>query len=153
MGMIGRLVHVAPVDERSADTGVDDLTDGATEGIDLDKAWHGIHFLLTGEVRESNEGVGRAIFGGEPFGSDYGSGRPRYLAPDEVAEIARELAAIDVDDLASEFDPRLFSKEGIYPDIWDDETALEYLLGYFETLRAYYAEAAADDRAMVSWIS
>jgi hypothetical protein len=40
--------------------------------LDLDKSWHGIHYLLTGTAWEIDEGAGTAILGGEEIGEDTG---------------------------------------------------------------------------------
>ncbi|MER7284053.1 DUF1877 family protein [Dactylosporangium sp. NPDC000244] len=36
--------------------------------LDLDKSWHGIHFLLTGTAWEVGDGAGAAVLGGGEIG-------------------------------------------------------------------------------------
>src|SRR3712207_3831611 len=55
--------------------------------IDLDKAWHGIHFLLTGTAWEGQEPLCYLLVGGEYIGDeDVGYGPARVLRPHEVAD-------------------------------------------------------------------
>ena len=49
--------------------------------FDLDKAWHGIHFLLTGSAWETTPGAGESVLGGDPVGPDRGYGPARLLDP------------------------------------------------------------------------
>lgn len=47
--------------------------------LDLDKTWHGIHYLLTGTAWEISAGADAAILGGDDIGEDNGYGPPRLL--------------------------------------------------------------------------
>jgi hypothetical protein len=38
--------------------------------LDLDKAWHGLHFLLADSAWETVDGAGEAVLGGDPIGED-----------------------------------------------------------------------------------
>ncbi|NUR82053.1 MAG: DUF1877 family protein [Terrabacter sp.] len=51
--------------------------------LDLDKSWHGIHFLLTGTDWSAGDAgaAGGAILGGRPVGEDDGYGPARLLEP------------------------------------------------------------------------
>jgi hypothetical protein len=78
------------------------VLDGVEAGqggeIDLDKAWHGIHFLLTGSAWEGDEPLGYLIAAGQPVGDeDVGYGPARVLRPKEVAQLDAALAAISLD--------------------------------------------------------
>ncbi len=83
--------------------------------MDVDKAWHGIHFLLTGEV-----------WGGEPplanrdtwryrDRDDVGYGPARYLSVDEVRAAAAALKDITPDGLRSRYVAAELSENEIYP--------------------------------------
>ena len=84
------------------------VLDGVEAGqggeIDLDKAWHGIHFLLTGSAWEGDEPLGYLIAAGQPVGDeDVGYGPARVLRPKEVAQLDAALAAISLDNFACLF--------------------------------------------------
>ncbi len=77
---------------------------------DIDKAWHAIHFTLTGEQ-----------YGGKG-----------YLR----------------------FSIEKLKQKEIYPDIWDEgEEAPYYIFVYYEKLRKFYLNAAANNMAVITFIN
>lgn len=111
---------------------------------DLDKAWHGIHFLLNGSAWDGDPPLNFLLHGGKEFGDDVGYGKARYLEPGEVLSVASALEGVVEDDFRGRFDATAFSKADIYPNIWDrspeDDDMLGYLLEYFETLKGFVLE-------------
>ncbi len=59
--------------------------------VDMDKAWHGLHRLLTGSAYATSDVASQAIFGGEPVGEDLGYGPPRLLSAVDVRSVAERL--------------------------------------------------------------
>lgn len=116
--------------------------------LDLDKSWHGIHYLLTGTAWTISDGAGSAILGGEEVGEDNGYGPARILASDEVHTIAASLDAVDVEVLRARFDPGTMDHEDIYPQLWT-EVSFDYLESYFIELRNFYRRAADDNQAVL----
>lgn len=114
--------------------------------VDVDKAWHGLHFLLLSIAEEAggdeDAPLARAVLGGEPLSEEEDC---RVLGPEEVRDIAEALAAIGEDQLRDAFDPAAMAAADIYPDIWvrDGEEALDYLLAHFPTLVEFYRATAA----------
>lgn len=123
-------------------------------GIDVDKAWHGIHFLLTGEAWEGAGPAAMAVLGGTEIGDDVGYGPARYLTPDEVREVAAALAPITAADLGTRFDADALAKADIYPNIWGEgDEAATYLTEYYDELRSYYLDAASKGNAMLKYLN
>ena len=89
--------------------------------LHLDKEWHGIHFLLTGESWSSDGKYGSVIFGGNEFGPNLSYGPARVLAAEDVREIAAMLEVLPLDELRSHYDPVAMSKAQVYPDVWERE--------------------------------
>ncbi|WP_067502290.1 YfbM family protein [Actinoplanes sp. TFC3] len=112
--------------------------------LDLDKAWHGIHFLLTGSEWDTTSGAGEAVLGGQPIGADGGYGPARLVEPATVRTIAAGLDAWDIEALRSRFDPAAMTAAGVYPNVWDGgmEEFDSYLWPHFEALRRFYRTAA-----------
>ena len=83
---------------------------------DLEKAWHGLHYLLSGTVGEPDESaLGRAVLGGTEVGEDFsGYGAARRFPPAEVGEVAAALGASD-DEVMGRFDPQRMAELQIYP--------------------------------------
>ena len=66
--------------------------------LDIDKAWHGLHFLFTGTADEGDEPACFIVRGGEPLDDD---GYARALRPDAVAGFARFVESLSRPELAS----------------------------------------------------
>jgi Domain of unknown function (DUF1877) len=122
-------------------------------GVDLDKAWHGIHFLLTGSAWEGEEPLCYLVKGGEWIGQE--GEDARVLSPDQIADWANALSTTSADDLRKKYDPVAMAMADIYPRIWDrvDEAQsnLEYLLDYYESLRSFLEQTKKENKwAIVS---
>lgn len=124
--------------------------------IDLDKAWHGIHYLLTGLADGGAQPQSLAVFGGEEFGPEVGYGPARFLTAEQVRSVAESLSGLSPEALAQRFDPKDMETKQIYPDvIWvrDGEEALDYVLDNYQQLQVFYRDAAARGDAVIQWLS
>jgi hypothetical protein len=123
--------------------------------LDLDKCWHGLHYLLTGETYGGKPPLSQAVLGGVEFGEDGGYGPARYLEASDVRDIAGALAHVTPGALAQRFNPDDMEAKQIYPDIWANERdeALDFLLDGFSNLKKFYTDAAARGDAVVQWIA
>jgi hypothetical protein len=114
--------------------------------VSVEKAWHGLHYLLTGSADESGSPLGFLVEGGQEIeDADGGYGPPRLFTPEETRAIQTALAALTDDDLWSRFVPAEMNELGIYPQIWDEpESDLrdEYLM-YFRELKSFLDKAVA----------
>lgn len=124
-----------------------DLADGEVTDTDLDKAWHGLHFLFTGSEWEGDPPLNFLASGGTEVGDvDVGYGPARVFRSSEVAAIHKALSELTEDDLRKRFKPDVMMKKNIYPSIWDrdpkDDDALGYLLEYFAVLKKFVSQAA-----------
>ena len=127
--------------------GYGDEVDGR---LDLDKAWHGVHYLLTGTAWEAGDPLAAAVLGGREVGDDDGYGPPRLLEADLVRTVADALAAVDDADLRARFDPAEMQRLDIYPQVWDEDGILDdYLMPNVDELRRFYAGAAAAGAAVL----
>src|SRR5262245_26397413 len=69
--------------------------------LDVDKAWHGIHFLLTGTAWGGELPWGFVLRGGEALGDDdLGYGPARLLDAAQVREVAAALETLPGAELA-----------------------------------------------------
>jgi hypothetical protein len=118
--------------------------------VHLDKAWHGIHYLLTGTAWEGDEPLNFLLHGGEPLGDEEGDELvPRVFDAAEVHRLDAALAPLDADQLRRRYDPRAMKALDIYPDIWDEKEALPFCLERFGALKDFVAEMAQEGRGMV----
>jgi hypothetical protein len=124
--------------------------------VDLDKAWHGIHYLLTGSAEPNDTIASKVIFGGESIGRDAGYGPAQLLKPDEVKAIAQLLDATPPEVLQKRFKPEEMTRAKVYPSvIWvrDGDEALKYLLDNYKNLVAFYKRAAERGQAVIFALS
>lgn len=117
--------------------------------IDIDKAWHGTWFLLNAVGAPVD-----IVEGGAPLSDEnLGYGPARYPNPSEVEEAAAYLTAVRWEDLAGHFDPARMTADGIYPAIWDDGHALDYLRVNHAILVKFFGTAAAAGDAVILWLA
>ncbi len=132
----------------------DDDGDEPPHVSDVDKAWHGIHYLLTGTAGEGREPFSWAIFGAAVIGPDLGMGPARYLTPEQIVRLAAALDSLTTEELSARFNPQDMQDKDIYPKaIWvrDGDDALDYLLHYFASMTDFYREAAARGDGVLQW--
>ena len=118
--------------------------------LDVDKAWHGIWYLL----REAGGGPVDVVGGGSPVSDvDQGYGPARYLTAEEVRAGAAHLEATAWESLADHFDPVMMDSADIYPSIWDrGDEAIDYLRANYKSLVGFFAAAASAGDAVILWI-
>jgi hypothetical protein len=125
--------------------------------LSLDKAWPGVHYLLSGQPEPGTTLVSQAVLGGTKIGDDdegfSGYGPARFFTVAEVAKIARTLSHPEVEsEAARRFDVVQMSELKIYPG-WrasEAESELEWVMDAFRRLRDFYSEAATKGRAIVT---
>ena len=118
----------------------------------IDKAWHGLHYLLTGSDYEGEPPLRWAIMGDQDLGADLGMGGSSFLTPGQVREVAAALAGLTPQDLRRRYDPQKMQALRIYPDVmWvrDGEGALAWAMERFAPLVQFYADASARGDAVV----
>ena len=125
------------------------LRDGEGVDEDLDKAWHGLHYLLTGTAWEGAPPLNFLLAGGRELpGSEVGYGPARVLTSTEVLEVAGALDRVSEEWLRGRFDAADMMAKEIYPEIWDRNPAEDDTLGYciegFQMLKKLFGSAAAE---------
>lgn len=120
---------------------------GPDEGKDVyfDKAWHGLHYLLT-----------KTDWGGEPpldflisGGRDVDDANRAFEAA-QVTAIDEALRPIDTDWLRARFDAADMNRLKIYPLVWsEDNGGLDYCLEYFDEVKEFIRQAATRGLGMV----
>jgi hypothetical protein len=135
---------------------IDDVLDpDADDVLDLDKAWHGVHMLINGDIGDVTTPAGAAFFGGEAIGPDGGDadggyGPARLLRPELVQDAARALHELDLLQLLSRYDPVSWDADGVYPSGWAEGDEHAYLLPALQQLREFLTAAARAGQAVVS---
>ena len=126
--------------------------------LDIEKSWDGLSFLLTGvgpdEIAKAAPPLSWMIFGAHVLDpdQDLGYGPASYLTPQEVKELAAALSGISIPQLKANYDSAKMNELELYPNNWDDE-GIDFLLPHFEQLKKFYAKAAANNQAVVTYLS
>lgn len=126
---------------------------GSRPMLSLDKAWHGVHYLLCGETEPGATLVSQAVLGGAPLGEDdegfSGYGPARYFTDAQVGQLAVALSRPELAaEAAARFDAARMSDLGIYPG-WRSSDA-DSVLDALRLLRDFYSDAAANGRAVIT---
>ena len=134
------------------------LSDGEGDLVDIDKAWHGIHYLLTGTADETDEPLGFLVDGGTDIGDeDVGYGPARAFTSSETRRIASALNAVTDDELRARFAPDAMMRAEIYPEIWDrdpaDDDTLGYLMDNVRELRSTLATVVSNGHGLIVHLS
>ncbi len=119
--------------------------------FDVDKLWHGLHWVLSGKVWEIGPPPENAVFGGREVGPKDVYGRARYFTAAEVAEVSCALDAVSPAELRRRYEPGRMVDEDIYPGRWqaDRDGTLDGLLPAFERLREFYRDLRERGLAVV----
>lgn len=121
--------------------------------LDTDKAWHVIHFLLTGTEWEGELPYRNAVLGGTEIGDvDVGYGPARFLTPAEVVEVSDALGKISFEELWSRFDLSAVREHDIYPSGWDGSEG-DYVREHFRAMKEFFENAAKANEAILTYLN
>jgi hypothetical protein len=113
--------------------------------LDLDKEWHGVHFLLTdsGEVTDSPLSLVLGNFA--ELGDDIGYGPVQYIPAEKVLAFHHALKATPDEEISARFDPVAMQAKMIYlADTFaaEGEEARGFLMERIQQLRDFAKTAA-----------
>jgi len=167
MSMIGNLLRVtsSELEDYLKDSSLlessiydDESEDANPNLLDLDKAWEGIIFLLTGQgLADADHPLLHVLFSGQIIDEDQdlGYGPANYLTAEQVADLNNQIAGITVSDLKQQYDPKRMTELDIYPSIWEEneDEAFDYLSEYFVYVQQAYSDAARNGQAIITFLN
>jgi Domain of unknown function (DUF1877) len=126
-----------------------------SERVSLDKAWHAIHFVLTGSRLGGDEPLNFLASEGTPVGDvDVGYGPARVLTSQQVKAIAACLADLPPDALAARLDLRELDEHTIYPGHWQrDGLDVAYVVSNYRDMRDLIRRLAERGLGLVLYIN
>ena len=115
----------------------DEEAQAAGDLIDFDKAWHALHFLLTGSAEESDGPLGLLLGKGEPVGEDAGYGPPLLVSAAGMRGFHEALAGLSDEDLRRRYDPRAMVAADVYlaDSLAEEEDSWDYVSQGIPALR------------------
>ena len=139
--------------EHMGGPGSSSTIDGLQGSLSLDKAWHGLHYVLSGKVEldPSDGPTSQAVLGGAEIGDDFsGYGPARCFDAEQVAGLADALGQPGVEqEAAARFDPQQMIELQIYPFGWSEDSR-EWVMSAFADLKSFYAAAAGEGWGVVT---
>jgi hypothetical protein len=120
----------------------------------LDKAWDGLHWVLTGKSKKNDDPLSHLILAGRSLAVQLPYGKPRLHTPQEVRIYRQLLDAETEATLRSRFDPEAMDKHEVHPEGWadDPDDGFAYIMAAFRELRTFIARAADAGQAVIcSW--
>jgi hypothetical protein len=144
------LAHPAEITRFLYGSGADD-----SERVVLNKAWHAIHFVLTGSRLGGDEPLNFLVTEGTPVGEvDVGYGPARVLGSQQVRQLAAALAAIQPEDVARRVDLKRFDDEAIYPGNWQrNGYDVDYVVTNYREMRDLVGRAAERGHGLILYIN
>ncbi|HYM38700.1 MAG TPA: YfbM family protein [Thermoplasmata archaeon] len=150
--------------------------------LDLDKSWQVLHYLLNGDPVGGEPPLKDAVMGRTAIGESMAYGHAHYLTPDQVSAVANALNGIEETRLRAAFDPAKLDEAKVYPGAWlpripapepkglfrgrnarSEAIAqarsrqmtefLDFAMGRYRALVAFYHEAATKGEAVLVWIA
>jgi hypothetical protein len=127
--------------------------------IDVDKCWEGIFYALTGETvdtaREARPPLAWTLLPPQEVdpNQDMGYGPATYTTIEQTKEISDALSKITAEELESKYDGKRMDELNIYPEGWDDDESLPYLVEYFTLLKNFYTKASDENQAVIVFVN
>ena len=123
----------------------------------IDKAWHAIHYTLTGEIWEVSEDdiLSQIVLGGVPVnGEDMGYGPMRLLDKDIVSRIAEALEGYNETAFREKFSLKDMAANQIYPIMEDEneEQFFQYIWANMDALKAFFQDAAQKNQNILTFL-
>ena len=125
------------------------------EDLDLDKAWHGLHYILTETAAQDEEPWCYLLVGGEQVGDekdhDVGYGPARILMQQQVAAFQQAVASVSPAEVSARFNPVEMTRLDIYPNVWDrqDELLEEWMQESLVELQGFLRRAVEQQQAVI----
>jgi hypothetical protein len=134
---------------RASPTALAKLLRRKTGRSSLGRYWHGVQYLLAEGAKDVREPLLWLTGGGEVLGRNE-FGEVRYLAPDQVARLAKAFADESPDELGhGVYDEAEMDTAGVYPRCWERLARTYDPLGTLRELFSYartFFEARLKDR-------
>jgi hypothetical protein len=125
------------------------------ERVELQKAWHAIHFVLNGSRLDGDAPLNFLVAEGTPVGEvDVGYGPARIFTSEAVRHLASALILLTPDEIASRVDLERFDAEGIYPGKWQSNGYdANYVVDNYKRMRDLVARSASQGLGLILYIN
>ncbi|WP_238654118.1 YfbM family protein [Paenibacillus piscarius] len=128
-------------------------------GLDIDRSWEAIHYLLCGDISDGPAPLGYVVPLHSDQGVEFGTYGAFTLRAEQVTEALDAISGMDEAQLRQMYDFQMMAEEEVYPldpDMVADEDADEffaYLLQFFTDIRQFYTQTAAAGKGAIFYLS
>ncbi|MFF2886265.1 YfbM family protein [Paenibacillus sp. NPDC057967] len=127
-------------------------------GLDIDRSWEAIHYLLCGNISDGEPPLGYVVPLTSDKGIEFGSFGAFSLRAEQVAAALQAMSELDEAQLRLRYDFPTMLKEEVYPlepGVVSDEDAdafFTYLLQHFNEIRRFFSQSATEGKGLIFYI-
>ncbi|MHA2855999.1 YfbM family protein [Paenibacillus lautus] len=127
-------------------------------GLDIDRTWEAIHYLLCGYIADGEPPLGYVVPITSDKGIEFGSFGAFFLRSEQVAEALQAMSELDEEQLRLRYDFPTMIKEEVYPlepgmvSNEDGDAFFDFMLQHFNEIRRFYSQTAADSKGLIFYI-
>ncbi|NQX49642.1 YfbM family protein [Paenibacillus tritici] len=127
-------------------------------GLDIDRTWEAIHYLLCGDISDGAAPLGYVVPLTSDNGLEFGSFGAFYLRAGQVAEALQAISGLDEAQLRQRYDFPAMVKDEVYPlepgSVTDEDgpAFFAYLLQFFNEIKHFYSRTAAAGKGVIFYI-
>ncbi|GKU76611.1 YfbM family protein [Paenibacillus sp. L3-i20] len=127
-------------------------------GLDIDRSWEAIHYLLCGNISDGDAPLGYVVPLTSDKGIDFGSFGAFSLRAGQVAEALQAMSELDEAQLRLRYDFPAMVKDEVYPlepdtvSDKDEDALFAYMLQHFNEIRRFYSQTVAKGKGLIFYI-
>lgn len=127
-------------------------------GLDIDRSWEAIHYLLCGDIADGNPPLGYVVPMTSDKGIEFGSFGAFSLRAEQVAEALEAMSELDEAQLRLRYNFHAMVEEEVYPleqgvvTDEDEDAFFAFMLQHFNEIRRFFGQVAAEGKGIIFYI-
>ncbi|WP_208914080.1 YfbM family protein [Paenibacillus uliginis] len=142
----------------AGDIALKNLKIGDYPGLNIDRTWEAIHYLLCGDISDGELPLGNVVPLKSDKGIDFGSFGAFTLRAEQVTGALQAMSELDEAQLRLRYDFSALVREEVYPlepdTVSDEDTDafFSYMLQYFNEIRRFHSQTVAESKGLIFYI-
>lgn len=138
----------------TGETELENLNTNDYPGLDIDKSWQAIHYLLCEDIAEGEPPLGYVVPMTTDQSIDFGEFGAFYLRAGQVEVALQAMAELDEVQLRLRYDFPAMVEDQVYPIVSDEDEDefFAYMLEHFNEIRRFYSQTAAEGKGLIFYI-
>lgn len=127
-------------------------------GLDIDRSWEAIHYLLCGDIADGEPPLGYIVPMTSDKGIEFGSFGAFSLRAEQVAEALKAISELDEAQLRLRYDFQAMVEDEVYPleqgivTDEDEDAFFAFMLQHFNEIRRFFGQTAAESKGIIFYI-